>query len=129
MFDDDDDDDGETVTELDLVLAQSKGAQFHRGDLHIHSLGGSHYVSDARMTPASIVQVAAREKLSLIAVTDHNEIANVADTIQAAAPAGVCVIPGVELSTQQGHLLCYLPTLEALQRFHGQALDSRPRDP
>ena len=120
MFDDDDDDDGGTVTELDHVLAQSKGAQFHRGDLHIHSFGGSHDVSDGKMTPVAIVQVATREKLSLIAVTDHNEISNVAATIQAAALAGVCVIPGIELSTQQGHLLCYLPTLEALQRFHGQ---------
>jgi hypothetical protein len=28
------------------------------------------------------------------------------------------VVPGVELSTAQGHLLCYLPTLDALTRFH-----------
>src|SRR5712664_4175544 len=27
---------------------------------------------------------------------------------------------GVELSTSQGHLLCYLPTIDALRRFHGQ---------
>jgi energy-coupling factor transporter ATP-binding protein EcfA2 len=29
-------------------------------------------------------------------------------------------VPGIELSTSQGHLLCYLPSLEALRRLHGQ---------
>jgi DNA repair ATPase RecN len=102
------------------VLSQSKGAQFYRADLHIHSYGSSHDVADSTMTPAAIVSTAAREKLSLIALTDHNEITNVAPTMEAASRSNICVIPGIELSTPQGHLLCYLPTLEALQRFHGR---------
>jgi hypothetical protein len=56
----------------------------------------------------------------VIAVTDHNEIDNVRATMKAAESAGLFVIAGVELSTPQGHLLAYLPTLEALQRLHAR---------
>src|SRR5665213_3449600 len=115
------------MSALDEVLAQPKGARFVRADLHIHSFGASHDVRDQSMTPEAIVATAAREGLGIIAVTDHNEIANVEGTLHAAAAAGVCAIPGVELSTSQGHLLCYLPTMEAMRRFHGQLTIIRGR--
>jgi DNA repair ATPase RecN len=72
------------------------------------------------MTGAAIVATAARENLSIVAVTDHNEIDNVDMALQASQGSEVLVIPGVELSTPQGHLLCYLPDLQSLRRFHGQ---------
>jgi energy-coupling factor transporter ATP-binding protein EcfA2/histidinol phosphatase-like PHP family hydrolase len=105
---------------LDQVLAQASGARFHRADLHIHSFDGSHDVRDTAMTAAAIVATAAREHLSIVAITDHNEINNVEAALQASKSSNVCVVPGIELSTPQGHLLCYLPTLEALRRLHGQ---------
>jgi DNA repair ATPase RecN/histidinol phosphatase-like PHP family hydrolase len=105
---------------LDEILIQSTGARFFRADLHIHSFGASHDVKDSRMTSSAIVETAAREGLTIIALTDHNEIDNVESAIQAAQGSSVYVIPGIELSTLQGHLLCYLPTLNALRRFHGQ---------
>jgi DNA repair ATPase RecN len=105
---------------LDDVLAQPTGARFLRADLHIHSFGASHDVKDAAMTAAGIVKTAADEKLSIIAITDHNEIRNVEAGLDAARGTQVLVIPGIELSTPQGHLLCYLPTLETLRRLHGK---------
>lgn len=105
---------------LDDVLAQPTGARFFRADIHIHSFGASHDVKDAAMTADEIVKIAAREGLSVIAITDHNEIANVERAIQVSQGSSVLVIPGVELSTPQGHLLCYLPTIDALRRLHGQ---------
>ena len=72
---------------------------------------------DVAITPEGIVGAAAREGLAIIAVTDHNEIGNVEPTTRAAMAHGILVVPGVELSTSQGHLLCYLPTVEALTRF------------
>jgi energy-coupling factor transporter ATP-binding protein EcfA2/histidinol phosphatase-like PHP family hydrolase len=105
---------------LPQILNQAIGAVFYRADLHIHSFGASHDVKDAAMTPAAIVSTAVQEKLALIAVTDHNEITNVEAAIVAAGGTSVCVIPGVELSTVQGHLLCYLPSVEALKSFYGQ---------
>src|SRR6266849_4714203 len=99
---------------LDDVLAQPKGAHFFRADLHIHSFGASHDVKDPAMTADGIVKTAARERMSIIAITDHNEVDNIAAAIQASQGTSVLVIPGVELSTPQGHLLCYLPTIDTL---------------
>jgi histidinol phosphatase-like PHP family hydrolase len=105
---------------IDEVLAQPVGARFHRADLHIHSFGASHDVRDATMTPEGIVSTAIQEGLGLIAITDHNEVGNVEAAVAAAEGTDLLVVPGVELSTSQGHLLCYLPTVEALVRFYGQ---------
>jgi DNA repair ATPase RecN len=95
----------------------SNGANFFRGDLHIHSFGGSHDVADVNATPESIVDAALAEGLDLIALTDHNEIANIPAAVSRGAAKGLAVIPGVELSTPGGHLLCYLPSYDALERF------------
>lgn len=105
---------------IDDVLAQPRGARFFRADLHVHSYGASHDVKDPSMTAAAIINTGVTQRLDLIAITDHNEIDNVAAAIEAAATTDICVVPGVELSTGQGHLLCYLPTLDVLKRFHGQ---------
>jgi DNA repair ATPase RecN/histidinol phosphatase-like PHP family hydrolase len=105
---------------LEHVLKQPTGARFLRADLHIHSFGASHDVKDAAMTSAGIVKTAADENLSIIAITDHNEIGSVEAALHASDGTSVLVIPGIELSTPQGHLLCYLPTLDALRRLHGQ---------
>lgn len=108
------------MTVLDDVLKQGTGARFVRADLHIHSFGASHDVKDASMTAAAIVQTAEREGLSIIAITDHNEIDNVEAALKASDGSSVRVIPAIELSTPQAHLLCYLPTLDALRRLRGQ---------
>lgn len=62
------------MSAIDAVLGCAAGAQFVRADLHIHSYGASHDVSDAAMTAPAIVKVASKERLSLIALTDHNEM-------------------------------------------------------
>lgn len=107
------------VSEPD-VLQLPNGSRFYRADLHIHSFGSSHDVTDKTMTPDGIVQMAVAENLDLIALTDHNEISNVQAVIAAADQTPVHVVCGVELSTPEGHLLCYLPTFDALQSFFGR---------
>lgn len=101
----------------DAIAAQPAGATFFRADLHIHSFGASHDVTDQAMTPEAIVATAAAENIAVIAITDHNDISNVARAIEVAAAHCVVVIPGVELSTPQGHLLCYFPSHQHLTRF------------
>jgi energy-coupling factor transporter ATP-binding protein EcfA2 len=100
--------------------ALASGANFYRGDLHIHSYIASHDVRDSGMTAQAIVDTAIAENLDLIAIADHNEILNVSAAVAAGSAAGILVIPAVELSTPEGHLLCYFPTVEALERFHGR---------
>lgn len=105
---------------VEEILAQTTGAQFVRADLHIHSFGASHDVKDAAMTGAAVVQTAQQEGLAIVAITDHNEISNVESALRTAQNSAMLVIPGVELSTAQGHLLCYLPSLEALRRYYAR---------
>ncbi|VVN20143.1 hypothetical protein PS683_04321 [Pseudomonas fluorescens] len=105
---------------LSACVALPNGSRFYRGDLHIHSYIASHDVKDDGMTAEAIVATAVSEDLQIIAIADHNEIGNVQRAVEAGVAAGVLVIPAVELSTPEGHLLCYFPNLSSLQRFHGR---------
>lgn len=87
------------MKDLQECLAESDGARFYRGDLHIHSYKASHDVSDTVMTPQAIVDTAIQERLQIVAIADHNEIANVQAVVAAGEAAGILVIPAVELST------------------------------
>ena len=108
------------MAQLPKITDLPRGARFFRADLHIHSVAGSHDVKDAGATPEAIVSTAAKEGLKIIAIADHNEIDGVAPALSAAVAADIFVVPAVELSTPEGHLLCYLPNYENLQRFHAQ---------
>jgi ABC-type lipoprotein export system ATPase subunit len=106
----------------DEITQYSSGAQFRRADLHIHSFkeGGSYDVGDTGMTPEAIVDTALAENLQVIAITDHNVIGNVRRAVKHSEGKPILVVPGVELSTPQGHFLVYCPTPEKLEQFHGK---------
>jgi histidinol phosphatase-like PHP family hydrolase len=108
------------LPELAEITNLLRGAKFYRADMHIHSYRASHDVRDAGMTGEAFVETALAQGLGVIAITDHNEISNVDAALKAAEGTGLLVVPGVELSTPQGHLLAYVPTLDALQRFYGR---------
>lgn len=115
--------------ELIDLEALSSGAKFFRADLHIHSFGASYDVRDATATPEAIIATAKSEGLAIIAITDHNEISNVAQAVELGLAAGILVVPGVELSTPEGHLLCYAPTPDALERFYNRLQIADRRTP
>src|SRR5579859_1982280 len=108
------------MTIADEIVRLPSGARFYRADLHIHSFGGSHDVKDQAMTPEAIVKTAVSERLGLISVTDHNEITNVEAALRAAVGQPLMVVPGVELSTPEGHLLVYFGDLQELRDFYGK---------
>lgn len=97
-------------------------------DLHTHSTA-----SDGWLTPAQLVEEASRRGLGILALTDHDTIAGIEPARDAAARAGVELIPGIELSSNSGpnevHILGYFidpssPVLEAeLRRLVGQRND------
>lgn len=105
------------------------GAHFLRADLHIHSYGygGSYDVDDHLMNPQNIVDTAINKGLSVISITDHNEVENSCSSVQYAEGKDILVIPGVELSTPQGHLLLYFKTPQNLRAFIGQITISADR--
>ena len=100
----------------------SNGAHFVKADLHIHSYGdyGSYDVEDPQMNPNNIVDTAITKGLKVISITDHNEVINACSAIQYAQGKDILVIPGVELSTPQGHLLLYFDTAQHLRTFISQ---------
>jgi ABC-type lipoprotein export system ATPase subunit/histidinol phosphatase-like PHP family hydrolase len=104
------------------LLMVPRGADFVRADIHVHSFGsrGSYDVNDAAMSPVAIIDTAVKEGLGLISITDHNTIGNIEEAVKYAEGKDIAVIPGIEISTLQGHLLVYLPTLRDLDRFYGR---------
>ncbi len=108
----------------------SKGAKFLRADLHIHSFGdyGSYDVKDEQMTPQNIVDVAIEKGLSIISITDHNEIGNSDLAIKYAEQKDILVIPGIEVTTTQGHLLLYFETSKSLRDFFGKLTISENKE-
>jgi 3',5'-nucleoside bisphosphate phosphatase len=77
-----------------------------RADLHVHS-----NASDGTDPPAEVMSRAARVGLDVVALTDHDTVAGHAAARQA-LPAGLTLLPGMELSCHLGekslHLLAYL---------------------
>ena len=91
------------------IAKVANGAHFYNGDLHVHSFGGSHDVKDATMTVEAIIEEAVKQRITLLAITDHNSDANTQKSIDYAQKyAGqILVLAGVEISTAHGHLLVY----------------------
>jgi len=110
--------------------AINSGAKFYKADLHIHSFGdeGSYDVTDQTMTPEKIVDTSIEKGLSIISITDHNEDRNVNKAIKYAEDKKLLVIPGIEVSTTQGHLLVYFEKYEELRNFRGKLNISVKKD-
>jgi len=68
-------------------------------ELHCHS---TH--SDGKATPKGIVEYAKKIGLTGIAVTDHDDIKGGLEAVKY-APEGLTVISGMEVSSQDGHIL------------------------
>ena len=77
-----------------------------RADLHVHSSA-----SDGTDPPAQVMRRAAEAGLDVVALTDHDTVAGHAEA-RAALPAGLTLLPGMELSARLNdrsvHLLAYL---------------------
>jgi len=69
-------------------------------DLHVHSL----YSEDAIGRPEDILKTIQKRGLQGVAITDHNTVEG-ALKAKKLAPKNILVIPGIEVSTKQGHLL------------------------
>lgn len=63
--------------------------------------------SDGKHTPAECVRMAKENGVHVIAITDHDTVAGVAEALRAGEETGVRVIPGIEISAQDHgvHLL------------------------
>ena len=62
-------------------------------DLHLHSTA-----SDGMLSPAALVAHVAARGVRLMALTDHDTVAGVAEAAEAARALGIGFVPGVEIS-------------------------------
>jgi DNA repair ATPase RecN len=106
-----------TLQDFDSLPA---GARFFSADLHVHSYGGSHDVKDAAMTPEALVDAAIKQRISVLALTDHNSIKNTERSITHAQQylGRILVLAGVEITTAHGHLLVYFAP-DAIDKLQG----------
>jgi 3',5'-nucleoside bisphosphate phosphatase len=75
-------------------------------DLHLHTTA-----SDGKLTPRQSVIAAARRGISILAITDHDTLAGIAEACETGKSLGITVIPGLEISTlldgEDVHILGY----------------------
>ncbi|MEA1925009.1 MAG: CehA/McbA family metallohydrolase [Candidatus Altiarchaeota archaeon] len=103
-------------------------------DIHTHST-----YSDGYNTPKEMVEYAMKIGLDGLAITDHNEINGSLEALKYSTKE-FTVVPGVEVSSHDGHILClgireniekYLPAAEVIERVHdlgGIAIAAHPFD-
>jgi predicted metal-dependent phosphoesterase TrpH len=103
-------------------------------DLHVHTI----YSGDSVTTPTEALLEAKRKKLDGIAITDHN---NVNAYRMIPKDSEVLVIPGIEVSSKEGHILGLgvtepiqlgLPAVDTVIKIHqlgGVAVISHPMAP
>ena len=91
-------------------------------DLHIHSALSP--CADNDMTPVNIGAMSSAKGLQIIAVADHNAIANVAAAREVGEALDVIVVPAVELQTQEDvHILCLSDSKLTPRWFYKGMLD------
>ncbi|MFH1082550.1 MAG: PHP domain-containing protein [Pseudomonadota bacterium] len=78
---------------------REKSLRIVLADLHIHTCLSPCATLD--MTPRKIVKQAQEKKLGIIAITDHNSAENTRSVMAAARHTGLCVIPGIEVTTSE----------------------------
>ena len=103
-------------------------------DLHLHTT----YGWDGTATVSAILRTAAERGLNVVAITDHDQIAGALVALELAPDYNVEVVPGIEVSTADGHLLALyvrhvippgrplLDTLQLIRQAGGLAVAPHP---
>lgn len=112
------------------ALELPSGARFHRCALQVNP---HHYAGTFRGQPESgdsgtharaIVDKAAELEVTVLAVTDHNDVSSVPAFREAAKGRNLHIFPGFELSSREGvHVLCLYPPdspQPQLERYLGE---------
>lgn len=86
---------------------------YRKGDFHLHTKA-----SDGKLSPKELVNLAKKEGIDIIAVTDHDTIDGLDEAIAKGDNIGVKVISGIELSTlyenKSIHILGYFKNKEQI---------------
>lgn len=96
-------------------------------DLHIHTAASP--CGDENMTPCNIVNMSLLKGLNLIAITDHQTVANCEAVIKVGKEKGLKVLPGMEMEcSEEFHMVALFKDLAPayeMQRWLWQYLPHR----
>jgi PHP family Zn ribbon phosphoesterase len=99
----------------------SKGSEWRKWDLHIHS-----NASDGTATPAEIIEEAIIKNIDVIALTDHHTAKNIDETKKLGNENGIKVISGIEFRTEYGsssvHMIGLFPDFHANMKLDSKLL-------
>jgi hypothetical protein len=83
-------------------MVHKKGEKMGLADLHIHTT----YSPDGTSSVSAVLKYAAHHtNLDVIAITDHDKIDGALRAVEMAESYGIEVIPGIEISSAEGHVL------------------------
>jgi predicted metal-dependent phosphoesterase TrpH len=78
-----------------------------RADLHVHS----EHSGDNRQTVETIIHVCRDRGIKVVAVADHNSLSGTFQAMRIASDDTI-VVPAIEITTEEGHVLAYNVTEE-----------------
>ncbi len=85
-----------------------------RIDLHMHSTA-----SDGSLSPTELVALVRRQAVDMMALTDHDTMAGVAEARLEAEAAGIVFVPGAEISTRWGGVVIHIVGLGLDEHHEG----------
>ncbi len=97
----------------------------YRAELHTHTVLSP--CASIEMIPPLIIAEAVKKNIDILAITDHNSIANIQSVINAAQHSSVTIIPGIELQTREEiHSICLFNTMEQIESFYNRIYPAFP---
>nr|MBC8282929.1 PHP domain-containing protein [Nitrospinota bacterium] len=85
-----------------------------KSEIHMHST-----FSDGEFPPAKLVNIAQKNEVTLLSLTDHDTFDGIQDFIQAAEGTGIEAFPGIEITVKfhdfNIHLLAYFKNYESIE--------------
>ncbi len=77
-----------------------------KADLHMHT-----NYSDGKLSPVQLIDLSVNSGISIISITDHDNVNGISEAVKYGKEKGIQVIPGVEISAdldeQEIHILGY----------------------
>ena len=85
-----------------------------KSEIHMHST-----FSDGEFTPTELVQLAKKNKVGILSLTDHDTFTGVDELVNAARSEGIIAFPGIEITVSYRdyslHLLSYFSDLPLIK--------------
>jgi 3',5'-nucleoside bisphosphate phosphatase len=96
---------------------------YRKGDFHIHTR-----YSDGKYSPKEVIDLAKKNNLDVIAITDHDTISGVEEAVRLGQESSITVVPGIELSTMNKgesiHVLGYFKDVSMISNEFREHLEN-----